>query len=49
MSPKATTAPDAYELSTEIALFRYGLIAQLIHDPPPTGSSCAREQHRGAR
>jgi len=37
MSPKATTERDAYELNTEIALFRYGLIAQLIHDPPAKG------------
>ena len=25
------------DLDTEIALFRYGLIAQIIHDPPPGG------------
>ena len=42
MSRKTTTEPDAYELSTEIALFRYGLIAQLIHDPPPKGQQEAR-------
>jgi putative transposase len=37
MSPKRTEQPDRYEQETEIALFRYGLIAQLIHDPPDTG------------
>jgi transposase InsO family protein len=37
MSRTTTTAPDAYDLSTEVALFRYGLIAQLIHDPPAQG------------
>jgi putative transposase len=37
MSRTTTTEPDAYERSTEIALFRYGLIAQLIHDPPAQG------------
>jgi putative transposase len=42
MSPKASTARDAYDLSTEVALFRYGLIAQLIHDPPPTGQQEAQ-------
>ena len=39
---KATTEPDAYDLSTEVALFRYGLIAQLIHDPPPKGQQEAQ-------
>jgi len=42
MSRKATTARDAYDLSTEVALFRYGLIAQLIHDPPAKGQQEAR-------
>jgi putative transposase len=37
MCPKTTTEPDAYDLNTEIALFRYGLIAQLVHTPPDTG------------
>ena len=37
MCPKTSTEPDAYDLNTEIALFRYGLIAQLVHTPPDTG------------
>jgi transposase InsO family protein len=37
MCPKTSTEPDAYDLNTEIALFRYGLIAQLIHLPPDDG------------
>lgn len=37
MSPKRTPAKDENERDTEIALFRYGLIAQLIHDPPGAG------------
>jgi len=37
MCPKTTPEPDAYDLNTEIALFRYGLIAQLVHTPPDTG------------
>ena len=37
MCPKTSAEPDAYDLNTEIALFRYGLIAQLVHTPPDTG------------
>jgi putative transposase len=37
MCPKTSTEPDAHDLDTEIALFRYGLIAQLIHTPPDEG------------
>ena len=37
MSPKKAEQPDRYERELEIALFRYGLIAQLIHDPPDAG------------
>ena len=37
MCPKTAPEPDAYDLNTEIALFRYGLIAQLVHTPPDTG------------
>jgi putative transposase len=37
MCPKTATKPDTYDLNTEIALFRYGLIAQLIHTPPDAG------------
>jgi putative transposase len=42
MSPKTSSERDVYELSTEIALFRYGLIAQLIHDPPAQGQQEAQ-------
>ena len=42
MSRPSTETPDRYELSTAIALFRYGLIAQLIHDPPPKGQQEAQ-------
>jgi putative transposase len=42
MSRKTATEPDAYDLSTEVALFRYGLIAQLIHDPPAKGQQEAQ-------
>jgi putative transposase len=31
------TEPETADLSTEIALFRYGLIAQLVHTPPDKG------------
>lgn len=37
MSPKSSSGPDGYDLNTEVALFRYGLIAPLIHDPPAPG------------
>jgi putative transposase len=37
MSQQTESAPDAYDLNTEIALFRYGLVAQLIHTPPESG------------
>lgn len=37
MSPPKTEQPDRYERELEIALFRYGLIAQLLHDPPEAG------------
>jgi len=32
-----TSTDDPPEPSSEIALFRYGLIAPLLHDPPPKG------------
>ncbi len=38
MSKKQTASKDEHERNTEIALFRYGLIAQLIHDPPGAGA-----------
>ena len=37
MPPIALSETDPHDLNTEIALFRYGLIAQLIHTPPDTG------------
>jgi len=37
MSKKTASTPEAADLVTEIALFRYGLIAQLVHTPPDTG------------
>jgi putative transposase len=37
MSPKTASQTPNDDLDTAIALFRYGLIAQLIHDPPPAG------------
>jgi transposase InsO family protein len=37
MSKPETGAPESADLPTEIALFRYGLIAQLVHTPPDQG------------
>jgi len=37
MSPSPAAETEPYDLNTEIALFRYGLIAQLIHRPPDRG------------
>ena len=37
MSPKSSSEPAGRDLNTEIALFRYGLIAALIHDRPGPG------------
>ena len=37
MSPLPATEPDAHDRNTAIALFRYGLIAQLVHTPPESG------------
>jgi len=37
MCPKTSTEPDASDLNTDTALFRYGLIAQLVHTPPDSG------------
>jgi len=37
MSPLPATEPDAHDRNTAIALFRYGLIAQLVHTPPASG------------
>ena len=37
MPPKTASQTPNDDLDTEIALFRYGLIAQILHDPPPVG------------
>ena len=37
MPPKTASQTPNDDLDTEIALFRYGLIAQILHDPPPAG------------
>ena len=37
MSTKNATETEPEDLATEIALFRYGLIAALVHTPPDTG------------
>ena len=37
MSPSTPSETDPVDRNTEIALFRYGLIAQLIHTPPDSG------------
>lgn len=37
MPAKSDLQPDRHDLLTEIALFRYGLIAPLLNDPPGSG------------
>lgn len=37
MPPQSDPLPDRHDLLTEIALFRYGLIAPLVHDSPQAG------------
>ena len=37
MSPNTSSETDPYDRNTAIALFRYGLIAQLVHTPPDSG------------
>lgn len=37
MSSTTVSDTEAHDLNTEIALFRYGLIASLVHTPPDTG------------
>jgi putative transposase len=49
MSPKTPSETDPYDLNTEIALFRYGLIAQLVHDPPPGGQQEQRLREIAAK
>jgi putative transposase len=49
MSPRNPSETDAVDLNTEIALFRYGLIAQLIHDPAPGGQQEQRLRELAAK
>lgn len=49
MSRKTPVDPDSYDLNTEIALFRYGLIAPLVHDPPPSGQQEQRLREIAAK
>jgi transposase InsO family protein len=49
MSPKPSSEPDGHDLNTESALFRYGLIAPLIHDPPPPGQQERRLREIAAK
>jgi putative transposase len=37
MREKTEHRPDGYDHNTEIALFRYGLVAPVIHNPPQAG------------
>ncbi|MDO8568437.1 MAG: DDE-type integrase/transposase/recombinase, partial [Dehalococcoidales bacterium] len=37
MREKTEHRPDGYDRNTEIALFRYGLVAPVLHNPPPKG------------
>ena len=37
LSPRTPSETDPSDRNTAIALFRYGLIAQLVHTPPATG------------
>ena len=37
MSPRTPSETDPVDRNTAIALFRYGLIAQLVHTPPESG------------
>ena len=49
MSPKPSFEPDGHDLNTEMALFRYGLIAPLIHDPPSPGQQEPRLRQIAAK
>ena len=49
MTRKRSQNQDTPERNTEIALFRYGLIAQLIHDPPPAGEEEIRLREIAAK
>ena len=49
MSPRTPSETDAVDLNSEIALFRYGLIAQLIHDPARGGQQEQRLREIAAK
>lgn len=49
MSPNSSSEPVDCDLNTEIALFRYGLIAALIHDPPGPGQQERRLREIAAK
>jgi len=49
MSPSTPSETDPYDRNTEIALFRYGLIAQLVHTPPDRGQQEGRLREIAAR
>jgi len=49
MSTKRTIATETDDLATEIALFRYGLIAALVHTPPDQGRQEALLREIAAR
>lgn len=49
MSPIPSAETNPYDLNTEIALFRYGLIAQLVHTPPDSGQQEDRLREIAAR
>jgi hypothetical protein len=49
MSKNTAAEPEATDRNTEIALFRYGLIAQLVHTPPDQGHQEALLREIAAR
>ena len=49
MRSKKTYDADSYDLNSEIALFRYGLITQLVHDVPPRGQQERRLREIAAK
>ena len=49
MSPMPSSETDPHDRNTEIALFRYGLIAQLVHTPPENGQQEALLREIAAR
>lgn len=49
MSPTRSSETDRHDLNTEIALFRYGLIAHLVHTPPDSGQQERRLREIASR